>query len=305
MSAPEPKAELKIGLIGLDMSHAPEFTKRLNDPNHPEHVLGARVIAGWPGGSKDFQLSWSRVEKFTAEVRDQYGVQILNSPEAVAEAVDLIFITAADGRAHGALLERVIKYRRPTFIEKPLATSVAHAREMFRMAAEAATPLMSCSTIRFADTIACAVNEDLGPIIGCDVFGPMPEEPTQPGLFWYGVHCVEVLNVVMGRGCKEVRAYRNDDCDLVSAVWQDGRIATFRGLRKGEWKFGMTLHREKGFQFVDLLHNSWFARTLEVAIRDLPNGKSPVDPADTLEIIRFIEAANQSRPSGRAVALPD
>jgi hypothetical protein len=173
------------------------------------------------------------------------------------------------------------------------------------MAAEAATPLMSCSTIRFADTISRAVNEDLGPIIGCDVFGPMPAEATQPGLLWYGVHSIEVLNVVMGRGCKEVRCFRNDDCDLLSAVWEDGRVATFRGMRKGAWKFGMTLHREKGVQMVDLLHNSWFTRTIEVLLRDFPQGRSPINPADTIEILQLIEAANHSRPTGRAVGLPD
>src|SRR5439155_23545844 len=140
---------------------------------------GARVTTGWPGGSRDFELSWSRVEKFTAELRDQYGVQIVDSPEAVAQATEVILITAADGRVHRELFERVAKFRRPTFIEKPLATSSAEAREIFRIAAEAGTPVMSCSTARFGETLSRALTQDLGPITGCDVFGPVPEEPTQ------------------------------------------------------------------------------------------------------------------------------
>ncbi len=297
------EASLRIGILGLDMSHALEFARRFNDPGDPEHVPGARVVAGWPGGSRDFHLSWSRVERFTNELRDKYGVGIMESPEAVAQAADLILITAADGRVHRELFERVLPYRRPTFIEKPLATSLDDAREVFRRAAEANVPLMSCSTIRFAEPLWNAMKENLGAIIGCDVFAPMPEEETQPGLFWYGVHGIEVVNVVMGRGCCEVRAHRNDDCDLVTATWDDGRVATYRGLRKGEWKFGVTIHRERGFQFVDLIHNSWFKPTIELMLRTLPNGKSPIDPGDTLEIIRLIEAANASRPDGRAVRL--
>ena len=180
-------------------------------------------------------------------------VAIAESPEAVAERVDVLLITAADGRAHRPLFERIVQFKRPTFIEKPLATSSHDAQEIFRIAAKANVPVMSCSTARFGEPLMRAVrDESLGKIIGCDVFGPMPEEPTQPGLFWYGVHSIEVLNVVMGRGCREVRAYRNDDCDLVTAMWEGGRVATFRGMRKGEWKFGMTLHRERGVQFVDL-----------------------------------------------------
>jgi len=298
-----PDGELTVGLVGLDMSHALEFTRRLNDPDNLEHVPGARVIAGWPGGSKDFSLSWSRVGKFTAEIRDQYGVAILDSPEALAERVDLVLITAADGRVHRLLFDRVLPFKRPIFIEKPLTTCSHEAREMFRIAAEAGVPLMSCSTARFGEPLHAALAADLGAIIGCDVFGPMPEEPTQPGLFWYGVHSIEVLNVVMGRGCRRVQACRNDDVDFMIGTWEDGRVATFRGLRKGEWKFGMTLHRERGVQFVDLIHNSWFSQTLKLILENLPRGKPPVDPEDTLEIIRIIEAANASRVSGLAVEL--
>jgi predicted dehydrogenase len=201
------------------------------------------------------------------------------------------------------LFERIAKFQKPIFIEKPLATTLTDAREIFRLAAESKTPLMSCSTARFGLPLHAALAEDLGPVIGCDVFGPMPEESTQPGLFWYGVHSIEVINVIMGRGCGEVIAYRNDDTDLMTAVWDDGRVATFRGLRKGEWKFGATIHRERGFQFVDLLHNSWFGPTIEVMFRHLVHGRPPVDADDTLEIVGIIEAANASRPYVKPVRL--
>src|SRR5688572_23187273 len=253
--------ELTVGLVGLDMSHALEFTRRLNDAGNVEHVPGARVVAGWPGGSRDFQLSWSRVGKFTAEVRDRFGVAIVDTPEAVAERADVILITAADGRMHRVLFDRVLPFKRPMFIEKPMTLCSHEAREMFRLAHDAGVPMMSCSTARFGPPLRDALAADLGAVIGCDVYGPMPEEPTQPGLFWYGVHSIEVLNVVMGRGCRDVRAIRNDAVDVVIATWGDGRVATFRGLRSGEWKFGMTLHRERGVQHVDLVHNSWFVQT--------------------------------------------
>src|SRR5689334_16647987 len=132
MHPPDP---IRIGLLGLDMSHAPEFTRRINDPAHPEHVPGARVTAAWPGGSLDFELSHTRVEKFTAEVRDRYNVAILESPEAVAEHVDVILITAADGRAHRPLFDRIAPFGKPAFIEKPVATTTVDAAAIFARAA--------------------------------------------------------------------------------------------------------------------------------------------------------------------------
>src|SRR5688500_9595938 len=107
---------LRIGLIGLDTSHVPAFTKRLNDVHDPEHVPGARVVCGYPGGSKDFELSWSRVPQFTKQLSGEFNVEMLDSPEAVAEKVDLVFIMAVDGRAHPDLLKRTIKFKKPTFV---------------------------------------------------------------------------------------------------------------------------------------------------------------------------------------------
>ena len=54
---------LNIGMIGLDTSHAAAFTKLLNDTSAPFHVPGGRIVAAYPGGSPDFELSWSRLER--------------------------------------------------------------------------------------------------------------------------------------------------------------------------------------------------------------------------------------------------
>jgi hypothetical protein len=42
---------------------------------------------------------------------------------------------------------------------------------------------------------------------------------------------------------------------------------------------------------------------LDAILRTLPQGKSDVKREDTLEVIRIIDAANQSRESGKTVAL--
>jgi predicted dehydrogenase len=297
--------ENRIGLIGLDTSHAPAFTRLLNNPQHQEHIPGGKVVAAFPGGSKDFELSWSRVEGFKKELRDQHGVEMMDSPEAVAEAVDLVFITAADGRVHREYLEQTLRHKRPTFIDKPFTHTSSDAREMFRLADQAGVPLMSCSSLRYADSLTDALKAESAPIVGCDVFGPMAEQPTQPGLFWYGVHMVEMVLAIMGTGCRRVQAMKNDDFDLVAAEWSDGRLASIRGARRGQKKFGATIHREETFQTVNASQNrkSYYANMLEAILRSLPNGKSDVPKEQTLEIVRLIEAANESRQSGKPVTL--
>ncbi len=296
--------ELRVGLIGLDTSHAPAFARLLNVVEEKDHVSGARVVAGYPGGTSDMELSRTRVGKFTDKLRDKYGVQILATPEAVAEASDIVFITAVDAREHRGLFERVVRFKRPTFIDKPFTISTADARAIFRQAEEAAVPVMSCSSLRYADGLTEMLKAP-NPVIGCDAFGPMEVIAELPGFFWYGVHIVEIVQRVMGQGCKEVRVAANDDLDLLTATWSDGRIATLRGIRNAHGKFGVTLHRKDDFDFVNLQQNkrAWYANMLEAILKSLPQGKSDVAKDDTLEVIRIIEAANESRASRIAVQL--
>lgn len=295
---------LKIGLVGLDTSHVVGFSKLLNDPANPEHLNGATVTHGYPGVSKDFELSYSRVDGFTKQLRDTLGVKIVDSPAAAAEACDLVFITAVDGRTHLDYLKQTLPYRRPTFIDKPLACSVADAAGIYRLAKEANVPLVSASSLRFAENLTEALKQP-GAIVGCDIFGPMQIQPTQPGLFWYGIHIVEIASAVMGTGCKQVKATVTEGCDLIAATWADGRMVSFRGARKGHSHFGCTLHRDSGAQFVDLQKNprSLYTSMLDAILRTLPRGELCVKPEETMEMMRIIEACNRSRETGKTEAV--
>jgi predicted dehydrogenase len=294
----------RIGMIGLDTSHVSIFGKMLHDSNDPHHVPGGRVVAGFPGGSPDFALSSSRVEKFTSELRDTWGVKIVDSPEAVAEMSDVIFIESVDGRVHRKQFDAVLPFGKPIFIDKPMAVSYADAAYMFDKGRSAGVALMSASSLRYYDVAMEAISDGKG-IIGCDVFGPLAEEPTQPGLFWYGVHLVEMVVAAMGVGCVQVQAFRNDDTDLITLLWDDGRVASFRGLRNAHSKFGMTVHRAEGPRFADPAHSKkpYYAGLLEAIMRSLPKNISDIPSEQTLEIIRIIEAANQSRLTGQSVRL--
>ena len=133
----------------------------------------------------------------------------------------------------------------------------------------------------------------------------MDEQPTQHGWFWYGIHTVEMMQRMMGRGCREVRVVANENGDALTALYRGERIATIRGIRKSHHGFGATIHRASGFEFIDAKAGakSWTVTLLEAILRSLPNRRSDVERQDTLEIMRIIEAANESRPGGTPVSI--
>src|SRR5258708_32065638 len=72
-------ADLRLGIIGTDTSHVTAFTKTLNDPNAPDHVAGARIVAAYKRGSPDIESSRSRIDRITAELKNKWRVKIVDA----------------------------------------------------------------------------------------------------------------------------------------------------------------------------------------------------------------------------------
>ncbi|CAM3611484.1 Gfo/Idh/MocA family protein [Marinicrinis lubricantis] len=290
--------DLKIGMIGLDTSHAPAFTELLHDPGHRYHIRGGRVTYGYSGGSPDFPLSISRVEGYTAQLQSSFGVKIVDTPEEVAENCDAILLEAADGRVHLDLFKRIAPYRKPVFIDKPLSLTMEDAEEIERIAASYGIPVFSSSALRYAESLQLGLQQgEGGRVFGADVYGPMDVQSTQRHYFWYGIHSVEMLVTIMGRGCEEVFAFSSEEHELITCRWNDGRIGTVRGNRCGNYGFGATIHRESGDHLIDIGSSKkpFYASLLEQVMNMFTTGIAPLEFSETMEVIRILDAAEQSR----------
>ena len=296
-----PTGDLKLGIIGLDTSHVLVFSDIFNNPASKLALKGARVTVAWPGGSPDIHSSISRIPGYTAELRDKFGVTIVDSPEAVAQACDAILLTSLDGRTHPGQFARIASFGKPVFMDKPFAVSTADAKAIFATAKQHNVKLFSSSSLRFSEAVVKVVTpETKATVRGADFCGAAAHEPTNPGLYWYGIHAVEMLFTTMGRGCKSVRCVSNKDYDLATGVWADGRIGTVRGNRTGNYEMHGLVHFEKNTAAVNVqtAAKPFYASLSEAFLAFFQGGATPIDPEETIEIVRFIEAANESGAAG-------
>src|ERR1044072_8001777 len=90
---------IKIGIIGLDTSHAPAFAKIFNVENSKPEFQGFKVVSAYPHGSKDIESSASRIPKYTDEVKAR-GVEIADSITSLLKKVDVVLLETNDGRLH-------------------------------------------------------------------------------------------------------------------------------------------------------------------------------------------------------------
>lgn len=290
-----PAADLRLGIVGTDTSHSVAFTALLNDPANKNHLAGARVVAAYKGGSSDIKESSGRVDKYADELSSKYGVELTPDIPTLLTKVDAILLESVDGRKHLEQFRQIVKAGKPVFIDKPLASTLFDAREIARLAQENNVKWFSASVLRFSDVLPTLKVDGLN---GVYAWGPGPlEEHHQLSLSWYGVHTVETLYTMLGRGCEEVTFTASDDADVVTGKWRDGRIGTIRVIRPYS-AFGVTAFSAKAIKTNEKDLYTGYQNLVKEIIQFFQSGKSPIDENETLEMFAFMDAAQRSKDSG-------
>jgi predicted dehydrogenase len=297
---------IRAGIIGLDTSHAIAFTKLLNakTPQPPE-LMGVRVVAAYPQGSKDIESSTKRVPELTQQVKDQ-GVEIVSSISDLLDKVDVVFLESNDGRPHLEQVLPCLEAGKPTFIDKPIAGTLADAIRIFEAAAKTHTPIFSSSSLRFGKNTQAVRQGSIGKVITADTRSPASLEPTHPDLFWYGIHGVESLFTTMGTGCLSVKRGTTDDGKIqVTGTWDGNRTGIFRESSDTRKGYAGTATNAEG-KSAQVGGFDGYQPLLNQIIHFFRTGVAPVTPEETLEIYAFMEAADESkRRNGAEVSLAD
>jgi len=284
----------KIGMIGLDTGHSPAFVKSLNTAGGGE-FNNYRVVAAYPKGT-DLVREWKdRIPEFTEEVK-KYDVDIVDSIPDLLKMVDYVILTTIDGNKHLEQVMPVLEAGLPVFIDKPFAASIEDARKIAVAAEKYKTPVFSSSSLRFLDGASGARNGSLGRVNGVEAYSPAYIEKHHPDLYWYGVHGVEILYTILGTGCEWAQRTYTPDMDLVVGMWSDGKIGTFRGIRKGQGGYGGIVYAEKAIQVLDNFRG--YNGLLHAIVEFFESGVPPVEMEETLEIFTFMQAAEVSKQTG-------
>jgi hypothetical protein len=288
---------IRLGIVDFDTSHVVEFTRRLEHRDVPKDqwVEGARVVAAYPGESK---IMPERIPGYKKEM-EKLGIPLVEKPADLIGKVDGVLVESQEGGVHLARARPFLEAGLPCFIDKPFTCSLEDARKIVALAGKKKVGVFSSSSLRYARELTAFLDEpDRGAIQGVVAWGPAPiheaDPKRNPGLYHYGIHVVEILYTLMGPGCQRVTCTHDKGVDVVTGQWKDGRVATMRGIRTGKSGYGFLAFTDKIIRSVPL-GTSYIYRDLLVKIVEFFTKKqAPVDPAVTVEMMGFIEAANRS-----------
>ena len=296
LSAPV-AAQVRLGIIGTDTSHATAFARILNDPTSPDYVPGARIVAAYKGGSKDIPSSIERVDKYADELRTKWKVDLMPSIASLCRRVDGVLLESVDGRVHLEQVKPVIQAGKPVFIDKPLASTLEDAREIARLAKAAGVPWFSASALRFGEIVTSLKFTDT---LGVITWGPGPiEEHHQLDLSWYAIHPIEMLYALMGPGCEEVTRTTTEGADVITGRWKDGRVGTVRAMRPyGD--YGAVVFRLKSVEQSRPKTPFNYRQLVAEIVKFFETKQPPVPNEETLEMFAFMDAAQRSKAAGGA-----
>jgi len=294
---------LRIGIIGLDSTHAPEFTRVFNT-----NLLGGRslvrVVGACAGAATDFPLSITRRERITRELTQDYQIPLLDSPFALAAAVDALMILSCDGRCHRREMLEVAAAGKPIFIDKPLSADWRDAAAILQAAHHTDSPCFSASALRYRAGASPAEMPAPDRPAHLDLAVPRRQEPGHPELSWHGIHGIESAFALLGTGCLSVQRLVTAAGDVTTGTWADGSTARIR-RSDDEAARNFPLHLrsaagEKRFAGHD------YAGLLQVIADFFHSGIPPLSDREMLEPLAFAAAADASRDRhGAPVALSD
>ena len=288
---------IRMGILDFDTSHVTEFTKRINhiDIAEDQWVDGARIVLGCAGQST---IAPHRIDEYRTQMID-YGIPLVAQPDEMIGKIDAVLVESLAGDPHLEQVRPFLEARIPAFVDKPFSCNLNDAIEMARLSKLYKTPIMSASSLRFAPEVVIAADNlpSKESIHGAFVFGPAPLDPGNPGLFHYGIHSVEMLYTFMGTGCKWVSSRKTEHqpedrtTEVVTGLWEDGRIATLRALRDGPYQFGFTLFGQNVIHSETISTRNLYRELLKQIVKMFETNQVPVAIEETLEILAFMEAA--------------
>jgi predicted dehydrogenase len=298
---------MRLGIIGLDSSHTPVFSNRINTL-HKEGQTPCKVTHLWDPGRHEWQhpagpeQSAKDVAKWREDTAKE-GVQQVASLDELLKNTDGVLVLNINGHRHLELAIGPIARGMPTYIDKPLTCSLDQARSLLAMTRQYNARCYSASSLRFITEIPKLNKETLGDIVAIDAFGNGEVLDMMPDLWHYGCHAIEMVDAIFkwsgqGPGVKRVSAIKKGDntsgYHLLDMEYHDGRLARLRMDRDGAWAFGATIHGKKGVQQFVVDFAPVYTRLVEGMVKFFEGKDAPVSLRDIVENVAVMEAGNRS-----------
>ncbi len=208
---------LKIGMVGADSNHSLSFSRALNVD---KIVGGARVT----------HLVGETTAQRTRTVATNGNIpHIAARPEDLIGAVDAAVIAHRHPQFHLPAARPLLEAGLPLYIDKSLCCRTAEAKRFLARASALGVPVCSFGVVPLQPAFVALQKRisQLGPIHAVVSTGPCDVKCRWGGVFFYGIHQVEMVLRLLGYAVSHVQVVRGRGKNHVGTIaYKDGKVAT-------------------------------------------------------------------------------
>lgn len=289
----------RLGIIGSDNSHAEAF--------------GVLANVGDSAGRRipDVQVThiYGTDEARTREVAERAKIpNIAVRSEDMLGNVDGVLCVWRHGSKHLKETLPFIKAGLPAFVDKPLASTVADARQLVSTAQQTKVGFTSFSTLRYCkptvDWVASLPQTIDQPVVGVST-GPAQIDSEYDGLVFYGIHAVELMHAAFGYGVSSVHATQHYKNVTAVCKYAAGHSATLNFMYDGAYVFHVSAFGKKGHAHHTVDSGSSYFDGMTVIMDMMRTGKWPLTAEQLVEPIQVLEATTKSLAEGQEIRLSE
>jgi len=282
---------IRIGILGTDNTHSEAFSRLFNVKGEKHHIEGAQVVA-----------IYGHVEARNKEVAERGQVpNIVKRPQDMLGMIDAAIVDFRHGGLHYKYAAPFIEAGLPTFIDKPLSVSVAHARKLVELARRKRVPITSFSTLRLGPPVEKMKEalKTIGKVRAGIITGPGSSRSEYAGVFFYGVHSVELMLEVFGNKVKSVRAADYDGSVVANVGYKDGSVVTLDIIDGAKVPFGAVAFGSQGQAEYDRsIQFAGYYCGMKLFLEMLETRKPPIPYEDLVLSVRVMDAMQRSMDAG-------
>ncbi|MBI4558815.1 MAG: Gfo/Idh/MocA family oxidoreductase [Candidatus Hydrogenedentes bacterium] len=290
----------KLGIVGSDNSHAERFSALTNLETG---IDGLRI--------EDVQVThiYGTDPARTKEVAEKSRIpNIVEKKEEMIGKVDGILCVWRHGSKHLPDALPFLEAGIPAFVDKPLASNVADAAKLIDAAEKAKVGFTSFSTLRYArHTVEYiqSLPDHVGELTTGISTGHADRKSEYDGIFFYGIHAVELMNAVWGYGCKSVLAAEHQGNVVATCKFPTGALVTLNLVGNGAYVFHLFAVGKKGWKEHVVDASTCYYDGMKVFLEALRTGKWPFTREQLLEPVRVLAAIEKSLKESHEVNLSE
>lgn len=264
----------RIGFVDLNLDnyHANVFLQALRGPLESRGFM----VAGATGTKVPESRAWAEKNR----------VPFFDNVDALNDAVDYFMVLApSNPEVHLDLCRRVLRFKKPTYVDKTFAPDCATAQKIFALADEHGTPIQTTSALRYTnvqDEIRKLAPAKVEHMITWGGGGSFDE---------YAIHPLELLISVMGHDATALMRRGTPERSQLLIEFTGNRTGVVNVFPKTNTSFAASFTTEKSTRYLEVDASKIFVQNQAAILGFFASGKPNIDRRESLTLMRLLDIA--------------